>query len=132
MDDIRMTAECVQFKNDINLLFVKSDSFRTYKEQKLMENEKLEIIRVKRRNKCKKHKKEYVDLPELPCVCQHKYEKKEDKSKNDNIDFLIRNKDFCHNIYSKFDTIINDNKNKLVNNENEIIKIHSKNKLENK
>jgi hypothetical protein len=38
MDDIRLTSDMIQFKNDLKLLFVEPDQFISYEEQLNMES----------------------------------------------------------------------------------------------
>lgn len=80
MDDIRTLSETIQFKNDINLILVKSDANKTY-EQQLYDEKKAEVkdIRIRKRKFCKIHKKEYADSKKSEDsdppkeICFHEY-----------------------------------------------------------
>merc|ERR1712096_59306 len=53
IDDIRVTSETIQFKNDMQFLFVKSDQFRSYEEQiKIDKFCEIDTFTITRKNTC--------------------------------------------------------------------------------
>jgi hypothetical protein len=79
MDDIRTLTETVLFKNDINLLLVKSDEYKTYEKQLYDEkNTEVKDIRIRKQLDCKKHYKEVkkdknFDTNLITKICYHEY-----------------------------------------------------------
>jgi len=69
MDDVRITSDTLQFKNDINLLSIYSEVTKTYETQQSLDNIS-KIILVRKRLTCEKHKKQYNKNPDnYPRIC---------------------------------------------------------------
>lgn len=62
MDDVRITSDTLQFKNDINLLSLYSEVTHTYEAQEELDNIS-KVILVRKRATCKKHNREYNKDP---------------------------------------------------------------------
>jgi len=69
MDDVRITPDTLQFKNDINLLSIYSEVTQPYDAQEDLDKVS-KIILVRKRATCKKHKRQYKANPDdYPRIC---------------------------------------------------------------
>lgn len=70
MDDIRITPDTLQFKNDINMLALYNEVTETYETRKNLDDNTSKIILVRKRATCKKHKRQYNKNPDnYPRIC---------------------------------------------------------------
>lgn len=69
MDDIRVTPDSLQFKNDINLLSINNEVTQSYEKQEELDTI-ARVILVRKRATCIKHKRQYNKNPnKYPRIC---------------------------------------------------------------
>jgi hypothetical protein len=69
MDDVRITQDTLQFKNDVNLLSVFSEVTETFETRKNLDKV-ARVILVRKRATCQKHQRQYNKDPDsYPRIC---------------------------------------------------------------